>query len=1490
MPTLDWNRFDNLAGSQSRNFENLCRGLMRLHFGSFGNFRALKNQPGVEFDLRLARGCPPLGAPPRWWGWQCKVYERTASGELRSASKAKIVESLSKTKKHFPEITDWVLWTPYTLSRADQEWFNELTTEMQLHLWTEDEVDTYLSGPGLILRNTYFGDLVASTEELAQRHIESVQPIKEKWLEPVHQQTEAERTLRRMLGEPGSWNHLIDTGRRLRKAGETIAEFATSLDTVPAAFVQKFVHSCETLADTLLQFHGTLAEGDLEVIQRQLTERQSALDDDVKSTPRHLRRLGVPIALDATNGLHDMRTAQSLLDEVEDFFGVGLIAVLAEAGGGKSQLAAAITAPQSGRPAGVLLHGRKLHRGGDLNDLARSYTLNGKPLDGFEQLLAALDAAAKRSSCRLPLAIDGLNEAENPKNWKPALASLAETVKSYPNVLVVCTLRTGERGRVHSMWDTPPATSAREAFAVMALPEGIRRIESEGFGADTERAIRKYFQHFKIDSGDAEIPLEFLQHPLTLRIFCEVSNPERQETVSIDYFPAALAPLFKEYVERSSKRISELQNLSHSFSTEEVRVAIYKLGILLWKQQSREIDDKNYRDAVGDAAREWDNSIVNLLAQEGIIFRNPGETPGEYVLTPTYDALGGFIIASSLIANNSHDTSFVWLRESGVIDSFRGENSHELASDIFRALVALAPSEMHGVQLWKVAPEPFKTSALRFATALAPEFLDEETINALLKLFEENAEERARFYSRLYATRSAVAHPLNAEFLDKVLRPITPVGERDLSWTEWIRQTRSERFADILALEERWKTRPTDRGDSDRLRLKWLMWHLTSTDRELRDVSTRAVYWFGRGNPSALFEEAINSLEINDPYIPERMLAASYGVAMAHRAGFERESFASEELPGFARRVYSAIFSEDAPHAITHILLREYAARVIELANLHDTAQFSAEELARATAPFAMSDLSQWGLKAESEDGAGSSSGPSPLRMDFANYTLGYLVPDRGNYNFEHNGYKKTKARILWRIDQLGWFSGGFHEIDQRIASDQSWGRSANDPKKTDRYGKKYSWIAYFEMAGVLHDLGVIDRTYGCERTSDVDIDPSFPKRVLKHRLFDSDLLGSPDIATADWIASGEQPDMAPYLRVHRIGDHDGPWVALDGFVVQEDEMRKRRSFCFVRSFIVASASSETFFEKLSAQELGERWLPEKPSVIYTFEGEIPWCATYPVNGPTDFSFIENERTVKIQKTREELFLDDQPLTDSQMEFLWRKRVFKEFTADEEELTDAEMERIEVRAIPYEAEEAQCDYAEFQALIPVCDFGWEGYQTAASDAGHAVTLAREITDVLGLVNRPQEFDMFTRDGERASLNVSDHSDDHNNHQSFFFINEGLLKRYLEQTDSVLIWATWGEREYSTKHADALFHGPNRPEQTHGNIRDVHRFDLENAVNNFKEHQVVSLTKPIDEEGLSEGDTGCIVHIYSNGKVCEVEFTNTDDTKVVTLRFDQIEPT
>lgn len=1421
MPPLNWTAFNSLPGSQSQNFENLCRALIRLHFGRFGQFAALKNQPGVEFHLKLSEDCPILGGPSRWYGWQCKLHELTSTGDLRAASRKDIEDSLKKTEKYLPDLTDWVLWTPYTLSKNDQEWFKSLQTKFKLHQWIEDDIDTYLSGPGLILRSTYFGDLIATPEELAQRHREAIQPIRERWLEPVHQAVDAERTIRRMLGEPGSWGHIIAIGQRLKKAVDVISDSVGVTPTQLEKTTTPFVTACSAFADTLLHFHRILADGDLDIIQQKLAERKTLIDTQVRATPRWLRAWNLPIALDATNALYDMRIAQELLDEVEEFLGVGLVAVLADAGGGKTQMAAQLTAPQECRPAGILFHGRDLHRGKTLDDLAQHFSINGNPMTSMERLLATLDAAGKRARCRLPVLIDGLNEAENPKDWKPALAILSEIVKGYPNVLVVCTLRTGERRREEQRWGHEPQANDRESFAVMSLPDGVRRIESEGFGGDVDEAIKKYFVYFKINPGDVEIPVELLQHPLTLRIFCQVTNPERKSEVRIDYFPASLSPLFEKYVANACERISQMTNLSYFYNIPDVELAIYELGLELWKGKQRDVGEANYRAAVSDTARSWDSSIVNLLSQEGIIFRNPGTVPGEFVITPIYDALGGYIIANALIAKHAKDMTFEWLKKPEAIASFIGEDTHILASNIFRSIVALAPRRMHGSQLWKKAPAPFRNAALRFTTELGAEYLDEETVAELLTLLRDNPKERTRLFSRLLGTRGSSNHPLNSEFLDSTLRTLS-VSDRDLSWTEWVRGTRLGRFNDLLAIELRWKEDLTTRTPSDRLRAKWIMWLLTSTDHELRDVATRALYWFGRSDPDALFEESLSSLEINDPYVPERMLAASYGVAMVRQVDLGDQTFVKRTLPKYARHLYDSLFAEGAPLGTTHLLLREYAIRTIELAALHSPDLFSNEEIKRTQPPFTAGGLRDWG---ESETSKEENHGiDSPFQMDFENYTIGSLVPGRGNYDYKHEGYCKVRAQILWRVEQLGWSNERFKNVDRSIASEHHGGRTGSQAKKTDRYGKKYSWIAYFEMSGLLHDQGVLENWR--ERTSSVDIDPSFPERVTKNHLIQADILGDPAMDMKEWIVNGPLPNVEPYLRLGEVLQVEGPWIALDGFAVQQDETRGRSSFCFIRSFIVSNRDAATFMDYLSHQDLGGLWLPEKPKVIYTFAGEIPWCDTFPTNDLSEFSFVIKEETVKVQRTQKELYLDGKKLGWTQIDLI-RRRLFGDAIVENDEqlhISDEDLKRIKVQEVPVEIEEVKKEYARFNTLIPVCDFGWEGYQTEASDAGHAITLAKEISSDLELIGQPQSFDLFTKGGLKATFNISDQSNDFNNHQSIFYIKEDLLKTYIKKNDLALIWVIWGEREYSTTQIEKLFHGPDRPEQSHAVFSFVKRYE------------------------------------------------------------------
>lgn len=1393
MPELDIGAFNSLPGDRSQNFEDLCRGLMRLHYGRAGTFKALVNQPGVEFHLQLINECN-LGSPPRWFGWQCKYHQLTQSGNLKSSSKTNIKSSLRKTEHHLPGISDWILWTPYTLSKKDQEWYYGLSesTDMSLDLWNKKDLELYLSGEGLMLRRTYFGELVMTPKSLERQHEVSTQSIIDRWMEPVHQIVDAERIVRRMLEEPGSWNHLHSLGERLKGAAAAIS--AVQISEIKS-ITEPFISRCEEFAEIFLNFHNILAKGDLEIIYQKLNKQKTLINSPVHAVPRHLRSRNLSIAIDATNALDDMRIAQESLDEAEEYLGVGVVAVMADAGGGKTQMAAQLTAPQKSRPAGILLHGRNLQKGQDLNSLASRITIDGNPVPGIESLIGALDAAAKRSRCRLPIVIDGLNEAEDPKDWKPLLAELREIVRRYPNVLVVCSVRTGERPRNGRYEETANQSDTREMFAKWALPDDIMIIESEGFGSNVDDAIEEYFSYYKINPGEAEIPRGLFRNPLTLRIFCEVTNPNRDEKVEVGYFPASLSPLLGEYITNACERIPEYPNLSYQYSADMIRTAIYQLGLEIWKSKKREIYECAYRDSLsytGFQWDQWDSNIINLLSQEGIIFRDPGSESDQYSITPVFDTLGGYVVADSLLTKHQDEKDFKWLQEQEVADSFGGQDSHELASDIYRSLVTLTP-HFHETQLWKEIAEPFQRSALGLTVELEPQYLDNDTIEALKVLLKKNEDYGSSLYSRLSQIRGSVEHPLNSQFIDSALREM-PMAERDLNWSEWIRRNSAEIFNDLHTLEARWKDNMRGRTNSDQLNARWVMWLFTSTDRGLRDVATRTIYWFGRGDPTTLFGMTINSLGINDPYVPERMLAASYGVAMAYYSSLDKTSFINTTLADYVKQLYKSIFAKDADYSTTHMLMREYAAHTIELAILNNPDLFDTNELEHCRSPYTEGKLDDWGESHHQKDRHYGRS--SPFRMDFENYTIGRLVPDRGNYDYEHEEYQTVRSQILWRIEQLGWSKEKFGTIDREIEDFRHRPWEDKPASKIDRYGKKYSWIAYFELSGALHDKGVIENWR--ERTSSVDIDPSFPDTITKGEVIKLNLLGKPDTETSAWISQGAVPNFNPYLKMDTVRQEAGPWILLDGFITQEDKNLQRNSFCFIRSFLVDRQLSELFTKHLSKENFGGSRLPETPSVIYTFAGEIPWCEVFPKNGMYEFPFVVGKEKKKVIKTQKGLYLNGEK-SESVPPDLVRKFIYdhnRKDSSDQHEKPEGhEIDDIEIREVAVETEEIIEEYEKIEALVPVCDFGWEGYQSITSDTGYGTTLAKEISLYLDLVGYPQTFDLYTKNGKKATLNISNKNGVHNNYQSLLFMRKGLLETYLDSHDLELIWVVWGERKY-----------------------------------------------------------------------------------------------
>lgn len=1334
MSKVNWNAFETLAGAATDNFEGLCRALIKRHYGQFGRFAALANQPGVEFDLKLDKPCS-LDEIGRWWGWQCRWYDIRRGTPIGTTRRDKIIKAIRTTEKCLPDLTDWVLWTRYPLTKGDQDWFYALSTSMKLHLWTAEDVEEHLSSSAIIFRATYFGELILSPDDLSKLHQQATAPIRHRWMPDVHQIVDTERELNFYIGNSASWEALQEIATRLKIIAESVKNDTNDLPDSLIKLIKIIDEIANSLASSLVEIYDTLHAGDFEALRSLFLMPRTQLEN-WQGFLHQLRRIRHPSVLNLTNLVADIYAADDEIGAIQEYLQTGLIAVVADAGNGKTQLAAQFTqAKGNNTPAGILLHGSSLSAHDTLDSLAaNSIVLHGKPVSSFEALVAAVDAAGRRANCRLPIFIDGLNEAEDPRNWKRLLAPLHHLMADYPYVLVVCTLR-------------PP-------FKDEVLPDNTTWLEIPDFEHHTVEAIRSYFRYYRIDPVDAMLPVYLLRHPLTLRIFCETTNPKRERDVGLEAMPGSLTTLFERYLLQTASRVAELSSRDQRYYQADVLDALNKIGFALWESQARSIEQGELRQLLRDDNRSWDKSIVYALEQGGILIRTPiHERVSIIGYAISYDALAGHIVADALIKQLQTEgrTLADWLADERTVTALSGEMQERftLATDTFRALVGIVPQRLHGQQLWPLLNGKLQTDALHEAVKLDPTYLNHETVEKLA----EQARQIPSTFSvnrdilyRLWETR-AVLHPLNSEFLDVVLRPMT-MAERDMRWSEWIRRNqesfRNERgvVADILQWKQQWQSM-TEITPQDILRARWFMWTLTSTVRNLRDHATHALYWFGNRDPKALFELALDSLAINDPYVPERMLAACYGVAMGLWAHPEGKVLREAIIP-FANKLIDSIFAPDAPYPTWHVLMHDYALSVISLACRIDPTWLTDDRATYLEPPF--DHIPVPFIEATQISDEKVILAKSAIRMDFGNYTIGRLIKDRGNYDDSHPLYKDVRKQIEYRLLELGYSPERFDDVDQSIEK-ESWHHRQARESKTDRYGKKYSWIAYFEMYGIYEARSLLAKCHREERTSDVDIDPSFPEPAkiwLPHiKTLFSDETESP----RQWLVYGPKPDYSHLLdELSEVDEQVGPWTLLDGYIRENSVKYDQHIFTFLRCLLVDPAHRERLIDKFHAIEYpGNDAIPSHQESYYTFGGEIPWSNRF-------IAQMRDESGV-VQRNLQQAFS------------YWENG----------------------------------EWIEIPVEVPVCTWNWESYHSDLNQVSSIATPSSSICEFLCLANRRGEWDFYDSEGNIATLYRESHMDDKSIEATFLYIRTDLLRKYLGNTKQTPLWLLWGERGFDKSH-------------------------------------------------------------------------------------------
>lgn len=308
---------------------------------------------------------------------------------------------------------------------------------------------------------------------------------------------------------------------------------------------------------------------------------------------------------------------------------------------------------------------------------------------------------------------------------------------------------------------------------------------------------------------------------------------------------------------------------------------------------------------------------------------------------------------------------------------------------------------------------------------------------------------------------------LNAIGLTKLLNRYT-MNRRDLLWTTVINGFDEDNR--IISLANYIEAGNALNGFSDNkayLLVVTFTWMLSSSNRILRDRVSKAMIEILREHFQICEQVLVLFKDVNDPYILQRLYGVVFGSVMKRRND-EKSSFKA-----LAWWVYKEIFDKDMVYP--DILLRDYARLIVERFATEYPDDLGEIQLRKVVPPYKSEPIP---IVPEADYGSDAymSSGLSPLlysmKFDMNVKGVGFYG-DFGRYVFQSalstfvnldiaNIYYYALKYIL---DDLGYNPKWFAEYDKnRCYYDR------HDVKRVERIGKKYQWIAMYNILARVAD------------------------------------------------------------------------------------------------------------------------------------------------------------------------------------------------------------------------------------------------------------------------------------------------------------------------------------------------------------------------------------------------------------------------------------
>lgn len=721
--------------------------------------------------------------------------------------------------------------------------------------------------------------------------------------------------------------------------------------------------------------------------------------------------------------------------------------VTGEMGTGKSQLLAtsAKRVLENARPALLLLGQTYIS-----DENIEIQIMNGleglTPGQSLESLLAVLDEKTSLAGGDAVIFIDAINESRNREIWKNGINRLIVEVEKYKNIRLVISLRSGFEELTLS-----------EKVLLDRKNGLIAEIVHNGLNNDSPAAIYEFLSNFGIPFSPEYYLQTEMTNPLFLTWFCQTYTGEEQ----------GLTDLIGRIIEQADREGSKEADSSETVGM--LRELLYSLIDIE--------EDKTITKPVLLSLPVWNTygvtkktAYIKAVERAGVLtsyVRNQEE-----IFYIGYNLLEDYLKASRIIDREQDKekirgyciTRLLGIDEQGNVTHYGNESICAMLLSLYAMkfgeecidIVDCITNEWSKNQIVNEYIRMFtwRSSYIKFDDFL--DLIDKYSVHLkeVWDVFIENATKENS--------------ELNAIGLTKLLSRYE-INRRDYLWTIKINDLNEEdRIINLAYFIEAGNKVKDLSVNKVFLLLILFSWMLSSSNRTLRDRISKSmveILKFHFGLCKKLLE---NFKSVNDPYIIQRMYGIVFGAVMKRTTEFKKE-FA--ELTEW---IYNEIFDQE--YVYPDILLRDYARLIIERflwEYSEDTKIFDISKIRPPYKSIVIPKVEEVDYGDKKYDQPGIWKLLSSMKFDFPVKGVGFYG-DFGRYTFqsavsEFNDVDISNIyyyALRYIFEDLGYCSEYFGEYDSYKA-----GFDRYHVKKVERIGKKYQWIAMYNVLAHLSDV-----------------------------------------------------------------------------------------------------------------------------------------------------------------------------------------------------------------------------------------------------------------------------------------------------------------------------------------------------------------------------------------------------------------------------------